>query len=147
MKIGIISCGSLKKNYACPAYEMYNDGIFFNTMKSFVEHTYDKYYIISGKYGLLNYNQVIEPYEDVVFFAQKIFKNRGLKPQSKEYKLKWAEMVSQQIDFKDNEINWHVNIYYWDYLNSYFTSSNHIFHKFERSLGPNMKKYKINTEL
>lgn len=143
MKIAIITCGSLKKSYACPASEMYSDGRFFNTMKKFVENTYDKYYILSGKYGLLEPNQIIEPYSDVVFFAQKIFKKRGLKAQPKQYKLDWAEKVSEQSSFGNNEVNWHINIYYWEYLQPYFTSSNHIFHKFERRLGPNMKKYKL----
>ena len=143
MRIGIISCGSLKKQYACPAEEMYSGGIFFNTMNSFVKQTYDAYYILSGKYGLVSPTQVIEPYGDIVFFAQKIFKNRGLKPQSKEYKQQWAKMVSNQIDFSNDEINWHVNIYYWEYLSPYFTLPNHTFNKFERRLGPNMKKYKI----
>lgn len=140
--IGIITCGSTKKDYSCSAVEMYSDGRFFNTMRKYVENTYDKYYILSGKYGLLDPNEIIEPYGDVVFFAQKIFKKRGLKPQPKEYKLKWAEMVSNQVNFTD-EVNWHINIYYWEYLQPYFTSSNHIFHKFERRLGPNMKKYKL----
>jgi len=143
MKIGIITCGSTKKPYACPASEMYSDGRFFKTMKSYVEQTYDKYYILSGHYGLLEPTQVIEPYGDVVFFAQKIFKNRGLKPKNKEYKQQWGKMVFNQSNFGNNQVNWHINIYYWEYLEKYFTSFNHIFHKFERRLGPNMKKYKL----
>ena len=142
MRVAIITCGSTKKDYSGSAAEMYGDGRFFKTMKTYVEHTYDKYYILSGKYGLLEPNQIIEPYSDVVFFAQKIFKKRGLKPQPKEYKLKWAEMVFNQVNFTD-EVNWHINIYYWEYLKPYFTASNHIFHKFERHLGPNMKKYTL----
>jgi cytoplasmic iron level regulating protein YaaA (DUF328/UPF0246 family) len=142
MTIAIITCGSTKQDYSCSAVEMYSDGIFFKTMKTYVEHTYDKYYILSGKYGLLEPNQIIEPYSDVVFFAQKIFKKRGIKPQPKEYKLKWAEMVSNQVSF-NGEVNWHINIYYWEYLEKYFTLPNHTFHKFERHLGPNMKKYKL----
>jgi cytoplasmic iron level regulating protein YaaA (DUF328/UPF0246 family) len=143
MNIAIITCGSNKKTGSCEAREMYEDGIFFKTMITFVEQTYDKYYILSGHYGLLEPHQVIEPYGDVVFFAQKIFKNRGLKPKSKEYKLEWGNKVSTQIDFEDNIVNWHINIYYWNYLKDHFTLPQHIFHKFERSLGPNMKKYKI----
>ena len=141
--IGIITCGSIKKDYSCSAVEMYSDGRFFKTMKSYVEQTYDKYYILSGHYGLLEPTQVIEPYGDVVFFAQKIFKNRGLKPKNKEYKQQWGKMVFNQSNFGNNQVNWHINIYYWEYLEKYFTSFNHIFHKFERRLGPNMKKYKL----
>ena len=148
-KIGIITCGSLKKQYDCPAYEMYGDGRFFNIMKSFAEQTYDKYYILSGHYGLLEPTQIIEPYEDVVFFAQKIFKERAkklgktIKAKGKNYKQQWAERVSKQFDFGDSEVNFHINIYYWEYLEPYFTLPNHTFHKFERRLGPNMKKYKL----
>jgi len=143
MRIAIITCGSKKKSYPCAAYKMYEDGIFFNKMKTYVENVYDKYYILSGKYGLLEPTQVIEPYGDVVFFAQKIFKNRGLKPQSKSYKIEWAKQVSEQANFEGNEINWHINIYYWEYLKPYFNLPNHIFHKFERRLGPNLQKYNL----
>jgi cytoplasmic iron level regulating protein YaaA (DUF328/UPF0246 family) len=143
MNIAVITCGSSKKPYPCEARVMYEDGRFFKTMRTYVENSYDKYYILSGKYGLLEPNQIIEPYGDVVFFAQKIFKKRGLKPQPEEYKLDWAKMVLNQANFTDNIVNWHINIYYWEYLKSYFTQPNHIFHKFERRLGPNLKKYKL----
>lgn len=148
-KIAIINCGSVKKDYACPAKEMYEDGRLFKKMREYVEKTYDKYYILSGKYGLLEPDQVIEPYEDVVFFVQKIFRDRAkkegrvLKAVSKEDQAIWGNQVADAIDWDQfDEVNFHINIYYWEPLKPHFKHNpeKFIYHKFERRLGPNLQK-------
>ena len=104
-KIAVINCGSKKKDQPCSAREMYEDGSLFRKMRDYVEQTYDSYYILSGKYGLLKPNEIIEPYEDVVFFVQKIFRDRAkkegriLKAVSKQDQAKWGKEVF-------NKINW-----------------------------------------
>ena len=148
-KIAVINCGSKKKDQACPAREMYEGGSLFRKMRDYVEQTYDGYYILSGKYGLLEPDQVIEPYEDVVFFVQKIFRDRAkkegriLKAVSKIDQAKWGDKVANTINWeKFDEVNFHINIYYWDPLMRHFqhNTNKFIHHKFERRLGPNLKK-------
>ena len=98
-RIAVINCGSKKKDQACPAREMYEGGSLFRKMREYVEQTYDQYYILSGKYGLMEPDEIIEPYEDVVFFVQKIFRERAkkegriLKAVSKADQTIWGEEV------------------------------------------------------
>ena len=148
-KIGVISCGSKKKLYACPAKEMYEDGSLFKKMQEYAKQAYDKYYILSGHYGLLDPDQIIEPYEDVVFFVQKIFRDRAKKEGrvltavSKEDQAIWGKKVFNSIDWEQFEqVNFHINIYYWYPLKKHFNynPNKFIHHKFERRLGPNLQK-------
>jgi len=148
-KIAVINCGSKKKDQACPAREMYEDGSLFRKMRDYAEQAYDKYYIISGHYGLLEPNQIIEPYEDVVFFVQKIFRDRAkkegkiLKAVSKENQKIWGVNVFKAVDWNQfDQVDFLINIYYWDPLKSHFSSNpqKFQFHKFERRLGPNLQK-------
>ena len=150
MKVGIISCGSTKKNYPCPASEMYEDGRFFSLLKSYVEENYDRYYILSGHYGLLDPEQIIEPYPDTVFFVQKIFRDkakkegRTLKAVPKEQQRQWGIDVANAIDWNQfDKVDFHINIYYWKNLEPHFTDLDKFeFHKFARRLGPAMQKYR-----
>lgn len=148
-KIAVINCGSKKKDQPCSAREMYEDGSLFRKMRDYVEQTYDSYYILSGKYGLLKPNEIIEPYEDVVFFVQKIFRDRAkkegriLKAVSKQDQAKWGKEVFNKINWeKFDEVNFHINIYYWEPLKPHFTHNPNKFihHKFQRRLGPNLKE-------
>jgi len=146
-KIAIINCGSKKKDHACDAREMYEGGSLFKKMREYAEKAYDKYYIISGHYGLLEPNQIIEPYEDVVFFVQKIFRDRAKKEGkvltavSKADQKIWGKKVFDAIDWNQFEqVDFLINIYYWEPLQPYFTDGKFQHHKFERRLGPNLKK-------
>ena len=84
-----------------------------------------------------------------MFFVQKIFRDRAkkegrvLKAVSKEDQAKWGEEVANKINWDQfDEVNFHINIYYWDPLKKHFkhNPSKFIHHKFERRLGPNLKK-------
>lgn len=146
-KIAVINCGSKKKTQACPAREMYEDGSLFRKMRDYAEQAYNRYFIVSGHYGLLEPNQIIEPYEDVVFFVQKIFRERAkkegriLKAVSKDDQKIWGKNVFNAIDWNQfSQVDFLINIYYWEPLQPYFTDSKFQHHKFERRLGPNLKK-------
>jgi hypothetical protein len=150
MRIAIINCGSKKQPKACEAKNMYKGGNLFDTMKQFVEQEYEEYLIVSGKYGMLEPNQIIEPYEDVVFFVQKIFRERAkkqgktLSAVSKEDQDKWAKKVWESRDWNQYDtVDFYINIYYWEPLKKYFTDQTKFrHHKFSRQLGPNLKKFK-----
>ena len=150
-KIAVINCGSTKKDNACPSREMYDKGHLFRTIRDFVEQDYDEYYILSGKYGLMKPNEVIEPYDDVVFFVQKIFRDRAkkqgktLKAVSKENQKIWGEKVWNVLDWESyDQVDFYINIYYWAPLQPHFEHNTKKFqhHKFKRRLGPNLKEFK-----
>jgi len=150
-KIAVINCGSTKKQTPTPSREMYDKGHLFRTIRDFVEQDYDQYYILSGHYGLMDPNEIIEPYDDVVFFVQKIFRERAkkqgkvLKAVSKPDQKLWGKKVWDAIDWeKFDQVDFFINIYYWAPLKPYFEHNPTKFqhHKFQRRLGPNLKEFK-----
>lgn len=87
-KIALIGCTSRKQDYKCPAIEMYTKSNYFNLKLDYCKKiNVDKIYILSAKYGLLEPEEIIEPY------------NVHLKETSKDYRLTWSENVLK--DLKD----------------------------------------------
>ena len=83
-KIGLISCALLKQKNACMAQDMYLSALFKGSQR-FVNKHYDNYYILSAKYGLVDKNQKIKPY------------NLTLNTLTQSQKNQWAVLVAQQI--------------------------------------------------
>ena len=87
-KIALIGCTSKKQDYECPAIEMYTKSNYFNLKLDYCRKiNVDKIYILSAKYGLLEPETIIKPY------------NIHLKETSKDYRLTWSENVLK--DLKD----------------------------------------------
>jgi len=86
MKIALISCSKEKVNYACPAYELYSASNLFSLSYQYAQKHADKIYILSAKYGLVEENQPLEPY------------NQTLKEMSRQEQLQWAEEVLQKLE-------------------------------------------------
>jgi len=79
--IALIACSKLKKNYACPANELYSESTLFSLSYEYAKRTADKIYILSAKYGLVAEDTVLEPY------------NQTLKEMSRQQQMDWAEGV------------------------------------------------------
>ncbi|WP_413299667.1 DUF6884 domain-containing protein [Bacillus sp. 1P10SD] len=63
-KFALISCTKLKKDYPCPAKEMYLESQLFKKAVSYIEkQEYNDWFILSAKYGLVDQETVIEPYD------------------------------------------------------------------------------------
>jgi hypothetical protein len=60
-RYAIISCGKDKLNRDAQARDMYT-GPFFSKMKEYAETCTDGYWILSSKYGLIEPDKAIEPY-------------------------------------------------------------------------------------
>ena len=88
-KIALIGCTSRKKHYKCPALEMYAKSNYFNLKLDYCQKIgVDKIYILSAKYGLLEPNEIIEPY------------NIHLKNTSNDYKHNWSNNVLNELKEK-----------------------------------------------
>ena len=61
-KLAIINCKSRKKDYTCPADEMYSHSFQFRHQVEFIKEYYDDYLILSTKYGLITPDTIISPY-------------------------------------------------------------------------------------
>ncbi len=63
MKIALVSCSKSKQKYPCIASEMYSPSHLFSLSYAYAKKVADKVFILSAKYGLLEENDRISPYE------------------------------------------------------------------------------------
>lgn len=63
VKIALISCSKRKQNYTCSAAEMYMPSNLFSLSYTYAKQVSEKVFILSAKYGLLEENEAISPYE------------------------------------------------------------------------------------
>lgn len=63
MNVAVISCKKQKQDYSCPADEMYDKSFVYRAQRNFIKEAYDKYLIMSTKYGLILPTKVIDPYD------------------------------------------------------------------------------------
>lgn len=79
-----VSCVGKKKDFPCPARELYTS-TWFVKARCYAESMGTPWYILSAKYGLVSPNQVIEPYDQT------------LNEMGKSERLAWANVVFSQI--------------------------------------------------
>lgn len=83
-RIGLISCVSKKRSTASRAEELY-DSALFSKSRDFVKQRCDRLLILSAKYGLVEPDQIIEPYEET------------LNTKSAPKRLEWASRVWHKL--------------------------------------------------
>lgn len=111
-----LSCTSKKKNYKCPAKELYSASQWFKKGYKYAKSLNPrKIYILSAKYGLLDEDEIIEPYEKSL-----------IKEKDAEIR-RWSIMVIKQIKSrginKDEEVIFLCGKNYRKYLSRYFRNS------------------------
>jgi len=90
-KVGLISCVKSKKDYTCRAEEMYSKSTLFNYSLKYLKKLECEYiYILSAKYGLLDLNTIISPY------------NQTLLNSSEHYKNTWYKKIISDLNRKHN---------------------------------------------
>lgn len=107
MKIGLVACSKRKRNYRCPAQEMYSKSPLFRKAFAYCQKYYDCVYILSGKYGLLDPKTVIEPY-DV-----------DLRRMTEKERKKWAKKVIAQLRKilkRSDRVYFHAGVKYREFL-------------------------------
>ena len=63
-RIALVGCGAAKRDEACPARDMYTSA-FFSLKRQYAEQ-FDDWYILSAKHGLLDPDEVIDPYDQSI---------------------------------------------------------------------------------
>lgn len=92
--IVFLSCTKKKRDYKCEAQEMYQESQWFKGGLRYAHSLNpDKVYILSAKYGLLEEEDIIEPYEKTLVSAR-----------DNEIR-KWSAMVAKQISKKGIDRN------------------------------------------
>lgn len=79
-KICLVSCVSSKRSSPAPAGDLYTSPLFRGA-RQFAESRFDRWFILSAKYGLVEPQQVIAPYDQT------------LKQMPKKERLRWAEDI------------------------------------------------------
>ena len=106
-KIALIACGSKKNKERTEAQHLYK-GIFFEkSLELVLLKKYDKIFILSAKHGLLELNDVIEPYNESLL--DKKINDRRV----------WADKIKVALNNKikdDYEIDYYAGIFYREFL-------------------------------
>ncbi|MEH7086418.1 DUF6884 domain-containing protein [Neobacillus drentensis] len=105
-KFALISCTKLKKDYPCPASEMYLESQLFKKAAQYIsQQDYDDWFILSAKHGFLTKETVIEPYD--------ITLNNMNSNQRKE----WAKGVFEHlVKLEPHQIDFYAGKKYREYL-------------------------------
>ena len=107
-KIILISCVSKKLNKKARAKELYISPLFKYNLKYAKSLNPDKIFILSAKYGLIDLNDKIEPYD------------KTLNKMSKKEKQEWAKNVINKlkniIDLEEDKIIFLAGKNYREYL-------------------------------
>ena len=85
MRIALISCSKEKKNYPCPAHELYSASNLFSLSYQYAKKYADKIYILSAKYGLVAEECILKPY------------NQTLNEMGRQQQLSWANSVLRAL--------------------------------------------------
>lgn len=106
IKIALISCTKLKQDYPCQAKEMYLPSNLFSKAISYIKkQDYDKWFILSAKYGLLKPHKIITPYDLTL--------NNMKSEEIKEWSIK---VFNQLIKYDIYRIDFYVGEKYRKYL-------------------------------
>jgi hypothetical protein len=84
-RIGLISCTKAKLNRPAPARELYSASDLFRKAAAYCDANLDGWFVLSAKYGLVEPERVLEPY-DVT-----------LKTMSNSERRRWGAQVAQQL--------------------------------------------------
>lgn len=82
--IALVSCVKQKQNSPCPARDMYTSALF-SKARVYAETSADAWFILSAKYGLVQPDETIAPYEQT------------LKGASASDRRNWATKVRVQL--------------------------------------------------
>ena len=91
--IVFLACTKRKADRPCQAKDMYQGDLFKKSLRYAQRLNPQKIYILSAKYGLLELDDQIEPYE------------KTLNSASKQERKQWSYMVYKQLQNKGTDFN------------------------------------------
>lgn len=143
MKLAVLGCSSSKHNYSCSSKEMYSKSLFKRIQLNFLEQAYDKVLILSAQYGIVELQEVIEPYELSFDQRKRVKKERNIA--TSQYKEIWGEKVINQLknfEIIYSKIDLHISNSYYSPIKDY-CSLNPVFYKVSQQINPgeNKKRY------
>ena len=95
--LAVLNCMRSKQIYPCGPREMYWPSILFRSQVAFVEARYDNWVVVSSKYGVVQQDQIIEPYDAFVGSSGLVVKETTKKYTAAEKRAR-GNRVSQEIE-------------------------------------------------
>lgn len=137
--IAILGCKASKQDYECPADEMYSKSWVYRAQRDFIKQTYNEYFILSTKYGVIKPTRVIQPYNTTVYTNQTISKKGS-------YNNSVFKQAANKINKMVGEIHLHSSIIYYKELKPYLNKEiKHI--KQQRIFGQIQSAYNEGLEM
>jgi len=107
-RVGFAGCAKQKRNTRSRAKDLYISNLFIKA-RQYVESNYDRWFILSAKYGLVEPEAYIEPYDET------------LNEKTVEERRKWSKRVFSQIISKlpnssQYELYFHAGAKYREFL-------------------------------
>ena len=103
MKVGIVACSASKINRPALVRELYAKSALFRYALNYCEKHYEKTYVVSAKYGLLELDQTIKPYNTTLNLMRAY--------EIREWASKTAEQIKAAIPI-GSEIYFHAGAKY-----------------------------------
>lgn len=98
-KVALVACVKHKLNIPSKAIELYNNEAFRTWIKDAQSKDVDQIYILSGKYGLLLPEEIIEPYD------------LNLNSQTDKYQIEWYRNVLKRLTELEDLNSTHFILY------------------------------------
>ncbi len=112
-KIVLLTCVKAKKSYPCAAKDMYQGELFFSLMAYAKNQNPAKIFILSGKYGLLELDQKINPYD--------VNLNEVSDTALQQWSAKVVQELDQKTDLKNDRFILLCNSVYRRYISKKMT--------------------------
>lgn len=123
-KVAVILCSKSKQDYACSVREMYDCSISFKARRIFMDLCYDEWYVNTSKYGFMEPNKMIEPYDSWYIQEARMMKGNVLNEQMVN---DWLELVKSQFPNRDEiELHCHLSLPYYNKLKTIFPNTVYI---------------------
>lgn len=114
VKFVLISCVSKKLSNKAKAKDLYVSPLFRYNLKYAFSLNPDKIFILSAKYGLVNLDDEIEPYDKTL--------NKMNKVERREWSEKVLSQLENKVNLKNDEIIFLAGKNYREYLLPYITN-------------------------
>lgn len=98
-KVALVACVKDKLNIPSKAIELYNNEAFRTWIKDAQSKDVDQIYILSGKYGLILPEEIIEPYD------------LNLNSQTDKYQIEWYRNVLKRLTELEDLNSTHFILY------------------------------------
>jgi hypothetical protein len=114
MIVALLGCSKNKRKDICKAQDMYLPSVLFRKASTYIkQQNYDDWFILSAKYGLLEKDMSIAPYEVC------------LTDMPKGTKTEWSKIVFDQlVKYNIKSIDFYCGVLYRQYLIPMLTNHN-----------------------